>query len=774
MPERSPADGSPPPNDSRRPDARRDLAEELAARLAAGDGRTARLLQTLGVVGEPGPPSGAAAPPADDVDSLPAAESTAAAAGPRPISIWRPREIGGRLVFERPAPGPLGDHFAVRRRIAAAKPAGARRVVHLGESAAAGYLYAPHLTPAGLLQRQLDAAAGHGGDGDDGWEVIDLARTDETLAGLAATAEQAVQLAPDAWVVFAGNNWDLLETPEVSPASPAVEARQRFALALRQAGLAGPVELARRRLRARVDGAFARIARAAAGAPVLLVLPAVNLLDWAGRQPVPWLPGDGTGRWHRHRAAAERHLDAGRWAAAEAEAAAMLELEEGDRAGGVTPTVHRLRVRAALGRGDREAALAAARAEVDAERYPLLGQLAAPRAGSEARAALLEAAVRHDLRCLDLEAVLTAPAPPAATAGVDPAAGPPEDPLGAGSFLDYCHLGRRGMERAAAAVAAELVTALGTAPTPPPRRPRPAPSLAPAAEATALLGAAVHSAHRSAGPGKRTTLTSWCRRALAADPAVAERMVDLAAVRARRVATGCPEVWTAEQQRSLAGPAPLQLQHGWRWDHLDADLLLAMHRALTDTGHDRAADRLIGIVVEHCAVGRDPVDLAAAEWLWEPLARFLPDALAHPDLDGRATLRAPWPVTGFCLVSGGAEEDGSESRGEVEIEPVVRLPPIPGHRSPGARRRAGPVAIRLDGEPVGELAATQRWSRARVRLPAHLLAAGLHRLDLAWPELPPVGDAARRGLLERLENGVEADLHPVFGEVFSLRARRVR
>ena len=107
-----------------------------------------------------------------------------------------------------------------------------------GESAAAGYLYAPHLTPARVLESQLENLGGEGA-----FEVIDLARVNECLGPLVDTVSSSLQINPDLLVIFAGNNWNLLETPEVSPYAPSVTARQGYATALRSAGLAGPVRL---------------------------------------------------------------------------------------------------------------------------------------------------------------------------------------------------------------------------------------------------------------------------------------------------------------------------------------------------------------------------------------------------------------------------------------------------------------------------------------------------------------------------------------------------
>ncbi len=143
--------------------------------------------------------------------------------------------MDGELVFVRPDPSPLGDHHAAVQELRPKKSELPLRVAFFGESVAAGYLYAPHLTPARVLEAQLRAV---GGESD--FEVIDLARTNETLPTLTATVRASLQLNPDVLVLFVGNNWNLLETPEVSPYAPSVEARQRYAAALRE-GTAGPI-----------------------------------------------------------------------------------------------------------------------------------------------------------------------------------------------------------------------------------------------------------------------------------------------------------------------------------------------------------------------------------------------------------------------------------------------------------------------------------------------------------------------------------------------------
>jgi hypothetical protein len=668
----------------------------------------------------------------------------------RPISIWAPRRTGGELTFVRPEPSPFGDHYAATRVLPARKAPGRRRVCVFGESVAAGYLYAPHLSAASALAAWLTELSELAGP--SAYEVVDLARTNETLDGLAATVEASLQLDPDLLVLFAGNNWNLLETPEVSPYAPSADDRRTYAAALAQAGVAGPVGLARRNLDGRARSALDRIAEVTREArmPVVVVVPEVNLADWESRQPPVWLPGDGVARWFGALDAARAALSRKDAAAAEDAAWRMIALDESSG-----PVPFRLLARAWAARGREAEARDAALAEVDAVHYPLLCFLAAPQATTAARSLLAEAAVRHGWTAVDLRPVFAAH-----TGSLLP---------GRRLFLDYCHLTSEGMRVALAAVAVE---AARLAPRPGGSGARAGaawtdllrggggPAVAPEAEATARIGAAVHGAHRLLATGRLAPhLEPWCTEALALSPAAADTFVDLAEARAAAVPAGL----TAAVRRILASPHPLGFQHGLQWQGLDADVLLAAAAALRRGGRPDAAAEVERRLVER-GLGPDGIDLARGRrHLAEPLARPYPEAIDAREQSGRSALRCPWPETSFWLPV--AEPEATVG---VTLRLTARLPPIPG--AEGCRR--GPSAVRIDGEAAGFVVLGERWTRGTFRVPAGRLRPGLHRVTVAWPMPPPVGGAALEGAHRRLELGIDADLHPIFGEVFALRAER--
>ncbi|HYO16721.1 MAG TPA: hypothetical protein VE685_26285 [Thermoanaerobaculia bacterium] len=688
----------------------KDLARELARLLATPEGlRTARLLQMENLVGKTTPPD----PPRP------------IRRGPEPISIWQPREIDGERVFVRPDPLPLGDHYAATKVLVPKKAELPLRVCFFGESVAAGYLYAPHLTPARVLEAQLRAVGG-----ENNFEVVDLARTNERLPTLVETVQASLQINPDVLVLFVGNNWNLLETPEVSPYAPSVEARQRYALALRDERIQGPLRFAQERLRRSAEEALDTIAFLARTVriPVVLVVPEVNLADWETRQPPVRLPGDGVALWHSlYREAGDR-LDRRDFEGAATVAREMLELD-----GGSCPASWRLLARAWRGLGDLEEARRAARAEIDAASYATLCFLSAPQATTGVQRMLRDIAQRHGFILVDLPEVFASPLPDRRL------------------FLDYCHLTTEGIHLAMTAVAAEVLNLSGMLDEEVGWRgllPHlPSPEITPEAEATAQLGAALHTAHRllPVGP-KAPILEHWCEAALDTSPGIAETMLDLIAARS----APCPAVLTPAQQRNLSSPYRLTFQHGWRWDHLDADMIEAIVNVLERRGRavrEEVARRL----VESHGIREKGTDLAAPFYLWEPLERFFPEVMSFEDIPRRGTLRSPWPEVSFCLVCDGTRD--------VDLEPIVRLP------SPGK------VRVAVNWRDGGVFEAGAGWTRTAFRIGRSLLRPGLNRLTLRWPAPPSTGEEPLRSVLERLELGIAADLHPVFGEVSSLIAK---
>lgn len=597
------------------------------------------------------------------------------------------------------------------------------RICFFGESAAAGYLYAPYLTPAKVLQHHLNRGAPH-----QAFEVIDLARTNERLETLVETVEATMQLGPDQLVIFAGNNWTLLETPYVSPYAPDLNGRRAFAAALAQHGMRGPVELAEATLLPKIDRAFATLQMLVEqhNVPLTVIIPEVNLADWETRQPLPWLDESVSARWYTLYTIAVDAIRNEAWRALLETADEMLTLD-----GEQCPTSWRLLATAHRGLGNEAQAKLAAQLEVCTTQYATIGFLAAPQISVIEQTFLRQVAERYGFGVVDLPALL-----PELTGTALP---------GRTLFADYCHLTAQGMHVAMTAVAAHLLNqpAIDLLTKLAPLR------LASEKQALAQLGAAIHTAHRQLPVYPHSDLVRyWCERAIQTSPGVVDAM--LAVVEAR--CTALPVVLTAVQQHNLDSPYPLQIQHGWRYGHLDAVLIEAL-LAVLDT-HDQAVrERLLARLVSAHGVSEKAKDLLQdGFYLWEPLARFYPETLPYADIQTYAYFRAAWPETTFALVA--------DAGRAIDLILSGRLPRY--HRGETA------VAIHLNEHFVKSIAWSTGWQTIQLTLPKTYLRRGLNRLQIKWPPLPPF-DGKRR-IIETLERGETADLYPIFGELYQVIA----
>jgi radical SAM superfamily enzyme YgiQ (UPF0313 family) len=657
---------------------------------------------------------------------------------PRPISIWHPISGKDGLTFLRPDPLVWDDHFARQPILRAKKTPGKKRICFFGESVAAGYLYAPQITPAEILEKQLNTLSKA-----QGYEVIDLARTNETLDSLVTTMDSSLQLNPDMLVVFMGNNWTLLETPEISPYPPSQKERKRIGNALRTKGLLGVAELSAYAMLSKAVNSLEKIAKIskAAKIPVLLVIPEINRMDWENRQPAPWLPGGNLGKWYQHYWRALEYLKKEQWEKARLAALGMLELDEWS-----SPTAYRILARAFLGEGETRKALESFKAEVDNGYYATLCLLGAPQINTLGLEVLRQTRTTHGFTCVDLPLVF------AQYSG--------SNIQGRRLFLDYCHLTLEGMKIAMGAVTheiLELFNPTGSAEKWQVLLPRlPDPKVAAHADATAKFGAAIHNAHRMISlDAKGSILEYWCDQALETDPTVAQTMVDYIDGRS----PSCPTVFSKAQQRNCKSPHCLSLQHGWKYDFIDADLTIAILNSLKKRGL-KQENQIISLLLAKHGRQKETNLIFPPFYLWEPLERFYPELMPEAGIPGHTFHRSPWPTTSFCLIC--------SSEQQVELELTLRLPPGNGIPKTGSTL----VDITVNGDPAGSIALTGHFQKHTLGLSGQILKTGLNRLILHWPMPAINGTKALAGVMQRLEQGLTADLYPVFGEIFSLKVRR--
>ncbi len=315
-------------------------------------------------------------------------------------------------------------------------------------------------------------------------------------------------------------------------------------------------------------------------------------------------------------------------------------------------------------------------------------------------------------------------------------------------FLDYCHLTQEGIQVAMAGVTTAVLrfTESDRDPTDIHHRVQ-VPVLSSEAEATAMFGAAIHTAHRLLGVRSiHLLLTHWCTRALHTSPSIADTMVDLVDARTAPV----PAVMTAAQQRNLASPYRLTFQHGWRYPYLDLELIQALIVALAEV-HPSARVTIQSLLFNRLGLPKMLVELAVpGRYNLHPLEQFYPEVMPFDDLPRRVMYRAVCPVSRFGFIS--------DAQSDATLHLTARL----------SEMSTGPYTLHVNGRTVKTLPLQRTWTRHRVTLPRILLKPGINHLALYWP-MPVLSDTPMEPVAKRLMKGQEATVHPVFGEVFSLK-----
>jgi hypothetical protein len=79
------------------------------------------------------------------------------------------------------------------------------------------------------------------------------------------------------------------------------------------------------------------------------------------------------------------------------------------------------------------------------------------------------------------------------------------------------------------------------------------------------------------------------------------------------------------------------------------------------------------------------------------------------------------------------------------------------------------IALRLNGELLIEIPATECWTTSRFSAPARLARHGLNEVEIRWPMSAWSGEKHREHIAECLEVGEAVEITPMFGLIHSFR-----
>ncbi len=665
---------------------------------------------------------------------------------PSPIGIWLPEILNGNQVFIRPDAASLGDDWSPRKRLVPKTAPLPLRVCLIGESTAAGFFYAPHLTPAQVLEDQLKEIKGAGA-----YEVIDLTKVDMPADGsihdLVRITVAALQLNPDVLVIFAGNNW-LKQIKPFAKSGP--DHLHRFAPAYREAGVRGLMEQCERDTRSHFQGVVTNLSYIAATVPIpmILVIPEVNQVDWVRGLPVSWLDSGRTPNWHKLNAKAlalKRTPDNSQSNLVGSIAEQMIELDEG-----TCPVSYRLLAEARLAQGRTVEAREMFIREVDSAAW---NPAALPGANSTVRELLRNCAGNPGLACVDLPAIFFEHS--ANIAGRD-------------LFLDYCHLTLEGIKVAMAAVASQVLRLTGAAEGQAYDwssllRLLPEPRVDTQRDALAKFLAALYTIHwERRFDGDSSMPEYWCDAAIQSWNGIQDTMLDYVATRLQPDAV-CG-LSLAEQRffgrsNSLEDGSRLLAGEGRRLQRfsLDPVAIELICKVLERSGRP-IRDTINKLLVERHAVGNRPVDLVNPYYHWTTMDYLTSFQSDSQTFSGYGLYQAFWPTSDFCFVS--------DAFRDIRLDLTARLP-----AAVNERREMAEVNVSVNGHLVGTARIGKSWRCETLSVGRERLRVGINKLTLRWPDLSHEGDTATKQIRERLEHAVPTNLEPVFGELQSLFAR---
>lgn len=636
------------------------------------------------------------------------------------VGIWERKIVNGKASFVRRIDKmPEWSYWADVARIDAKGEK--TRVLLLGESVARGYLYDPVFTPAMALQTMLEARFGQGQI-----EVIDLARTNLGFP-IAEVGVAALQLEPDAAVIFAGNNWYIGEAlpSEVTEIDAAIL----------QQGMAG----AKQAIETQITRHSRRVVRTLSeayesrGIPLVWIIPEFNLRDW--RDPVanaPYLSNGRNAEWLNLMEEAVTALRASDLELAMRLAERMVEIDEGVCVTGFQILAECSRRLNDLERERKYLALARDSGSWD------LSSTTVPRSYSVTQQALRDETSQFKGQVIDLPVLFKE--------YLD--GGIPDRRL----FLDYCHLTTEGIQVTMSAAASCLLRALKGIDSPWFALKDDGAAPSPETEAEASFLAAITNGHCGQ---PYDVVHHFCARALRYSPHIAQLMLYYLELQTR---SSVPMRMSEVEGEILKVGSPLMrglLRLNKK--RLDSLFLVALVNALKAVGIE-ARERLEQFWREEHSVRNRPIDLldyyycSAADQPQELVWQNRPtDKKFCPEAD---YYRAYWPESRFVFIG--------EAGCAIQLCLTCRLPkPTPRETS---------IKVALNGKPQVETIISSEWSTWDIHIPGEAVHVGPNEIVVRWPmpefESNTALEKARQSLVERKF----ADFYPVFGEIHSFTA----
>lgn len=177
---------------------------------------------------------------------------------------------------------------------------------------------------------------------------------------------------------------------------------------------------------------------------------------------------------------------------------------------------------------------------------------------------------------------------------------------------------------------------------------------------------------------------------------------------------------------------------------LNTNLITEIGAALEEAGIPTRSHVERLIMKEHGVKNR-PVNLASTLYSTRSYSRFLVDL--RPEFY-KATERN----TTFLLVCDKPEP--------LNFSLTMKVPNVNAPQT---------ISLRVNGTPVADIAATDRWTTSTCSAPAGLLHPGLNQVEISWPMPVWSDEKQKERVADCLEAGELVEIIPMFGLIHSFR-----
>lgn len=627
------------------------------------------------------------------------------------VGIWKPEWVDGEQYYVRDTALRLEWYFWAKTHKIPPK-SDKPRIIYLGESVARGYLYDPNFTPADLLEKVVNAT------GHLNAEVLDLARVNLGLDDLMEVIGTSLALKPDAYVIYAGNNWIFAFRNSLTEAE-----FKEIEEAFLSEGFDATKAVLEQKFEQRVMEFLEYISRVSKehNVPVVFLIPEFNLLDWKSgpmEQIMPGLSAEKTEAWLRAKDLAEQALAAGDVASLEAQAQLMIDIDPSN------PLGFERMGECMLKKGQWEEARHFLELGRDTGIFSRIASKA--RTYQVVRRTLLREGERYGLHLVDLPEVYKEH-----LSGQLP---------GKNMFLDYCHISLEGIHVSMAPAAQRLLSVLANQEMDWKTLIRS--DIRPNNDVIALahLCAAVHNAHYGQ---PYDIIYHHCLEAVRASSVVNDVMRYYVDFVTRRCATK----FCQSHEELLKTGVLTQYEGGLGFLHgrdrkiMDLDLVEGMINALATVGIDVREQVEQLRIDEHEVPDGGSVNLLNSLYQANSYDQFIKQETLF--LQGRA-IQSP-----FHLVV----RKGSSLQLKLT------------YRTPERQYADSKVSATINGIPVAEFPVSADWTTQVFVLPDDLLVDGVNKLVINWPTFRNYQKPTKIGSF------IDA-MFPVLGEIHTFTASK--